>query len=579
MRRKALATLAILVLIGIAVFAFVEVAPPAMVLCGSMMDIEGGSETADGKWVNSYWVYLYTVRNAGDTIKFELKDLNEPHSTEIDARIKSAGSADVITIPYGSYWISLEVRKFYYGLRDSKTDGGSPESMIAFYKVTGWQTAVAPYDVTLNTYDNVGSLKSTVTELGVAGDPTLGWTTNNFTVGSGIMSAEIWDVGLISRTMTSPPSDLIIDYTPTGELRVFLWTNYESKLEWFHNNVPYFGAWSYQTLWDRALNGITPVYNVQNGVVERSKYKGLPTYVKTIPVSTPTDTELWNKMSNRNFSQISRPLDSMEWLDYGGVGAYAITFWTGTVNALVQLRVRSEVVDSWVWRPPYGIPQITSISDATAIGGDYATVRVDVKNIGMSMDTFTLKVRGTNFTYTVSPTQLNINKGTIGTFLVTLSTGIVTEQFRQSVEVEAVAQGSGRTAIAYFWLTLNPKPTNGNGGYGLIAGSVIDSRTKQGLANVSLTVGGKYGETKTGGSFLIEGVPAGSWALSVMATNYYPVQRQVSITKGITTNVGVIELTELGMKSWWEEYLLVIIAVVIAAIAIISGIAIARRKG
>jgi len=569
-----------LIILGLSVLLigavlYIAAPAPATLLSGSVMDIEGGREV-NGKWVEGWWVYTIVIDSTDSYLSFTLKDLEEPHPTDSDAEIKSAGTAKVVLERYTPYMISYPINKAYYGLPQSGWSMMQATSADAYYRVMGFASTVCPYKVSL--YRN-GSLVDS--KIGVAGDPTsVSWATMGFSVGTAPYNAVIKDVGLMSKGLSIPVVDLSVDYTPTGYTRVYSVTDHKAKLDEtlpVFNNI-FVGEWNYQGLWNDFLYNLSESPGITLfGADDRYRLKGMPSNVGLIDISKPSDGELWSKVN---------PPFPGDYEYAGGVRTEA----TGLIvaatrpdytSATITLRVRSELVDSWVWHEPQGIPDILPIDKVSATGASTAVATIKVKNVGNENDTFVVSVQPTNaWCSGVSPREQNIDVGKTGTFYATLDTQDVAQFESEQVFVKATAMGSGETDTAYFTLEIEPKPEpNGDDGVGRVSGKVVDSETKDGISGVRAVVGGKMADSDSSGNFLVDGVPVGVWMLTISADEYEGWQTDVSVSKDATTNIGTIELIRVAEGgSWLDEFGIIIAIGVAGALAAVFGVWWLRRK-
>lgn len=558
-------------LIGVAAFALVGLAPPAILLSGSVMDIEGGSEVG-GRWVNGFWVYSVLVDSRDDII-FTLKNLDEPHPTDSSASIRSSATMELTMDREQPYMVSYVVEKWYVAIQDSASDLGHPESAICFYRIKGFAGTVAPYRVNLEVYDNTGGLIKSESKLGVAGDPgKISWTTSSFNLGTGSEVVEIYDVGQIARGMGIPIVDLVVDYRQGGTHKVFAWSDYWSKLTEFQNwrQRQWFGGWDYSNLWNY-LNTLTSPGGID--LVMPTAVEGIPVSFSSIDLTSPSDTQLWSKLNNPSLYNLAGALNYRT----SSTGKQAISLQTNYTSALIQLRVSTEIVDSWVWRPPNGIPQIQPIDAYEAYGGEAFTARIMVRNIGTTSDTFVVSALGSGVGQLfVTPPEAKIEPGDTEYFYITFGVEDVSTEVKRYVTVKATAMGSRKTDERTFELTI--KPGNGSNGFGSVRGTVINSVTKNPIEGAYASVGGGSDTTNSVGVFFVEGVDAGNPTLYATHRDYRALDMSIAVTADVVTNVGTIELVPLGVKPWWEEYLVFIIIIAIGTVVAIAGIWWWRRR-
>jgi len=567
MRRKPLAAFVVLTLIAVAVFALVEIAPPATLLSGDMMDIEGGSEVS-GKWVGGFWVYSVLV-DSRDDIFFTLKNLDESHPTDASAQIMSLRTMNLTMDREQPYMVSYVVEKWYVAIQDSSSDAGHPESAICFYRIKGFAGTVAPYNVSLEVYDNTGQPVRSESKLGVAGDPSkISWTTSSFSLGTGSEVVNVYDVGQIARGMGVPVVDLVVDYRPGGTHKVFAFSDYWSKLEEFQDmrQRQWFGGWDYSHLWNY-LGTLTSPGGID--LVMPTTVKGVPISFSSIELTMPSDTQLWNKLNNPSEKNLAGALNYRT----SSTGKQAISLQTNFTSALIQLRVSSEIVDSWVWRPPNGIPQIQPIEAYNAYGGKEFTAKVGVKNVGTTSDTFVVSALGSGVGQLfVTPPEAKIGPSSTEYFYITFGVEDVGAETDRYVTVKATAMGSRKTDERTFKVTIKPT-TDGDDGFGSVKGAVIDSVTKNPVVGAYVSVGSGSDTTNSVGVFFVEGVEAGNPTLYVSHRDYRGSDMSVSISANVTTNVGTMELIPLGVKPWWEEYMIyIILAVALVVMGVVATV-------
>ncbi|MBA7626190.1 hypothetical protein ES703_33634 [subsurface metagenome] len=524
--------------------------------------------------MGGFWVYSVLV-DSKDDIFFTLKNLDESHPTDASAKIMSLRTMNLTMDREQPYMISYVVEKWYVAIQDSKTDYLHPESAICFYRIKGFAGTVAPYQVDLKVYDNAGRLINEDSELGVAGDPSkVTWTTPHFKLGISPEVVNIYNVGQIAAGMGVPVVDLVVDYRSGGTHKVFTWSDYWTKLGHFQDmrKRQLWGGWDYSDLWNY-LDTLTSPGGID--LVMPTAVKGVPISFSSIELTTPSDTQLWSKLKNSEYYDLAGALNSRT----KSTGKQVISLQTNYTSALIQLRVSTEIVDSWVWRPPNGIPQIQPINDYEAYGGKEFTAKVGVRNVGTTSDTFVVSALGSGVGQLfVTPPEAKIGPSSTEYFYVTFGVEDVGAETSRYVTVKATAMGSRKTDERTFKLTIKPSP-NGDDGFGSVKGAVIDSVTKNPVVGAYVSVGSGSDTTNSVGVFFVEGIDAGNPTLYASHRDYRGFDMSVSISANVTTNVGTIELIPLGVKPWWEEYMLyIILAVALVVMSIVVAV-LWRRRG
>jgi len=94
---------------------------------------------------------------------------------------------------------------------------------------------------------------------------------------------------------------------------------------------------------------------------------------------------------------------------------------------------------------------------------------------------------------------------------------------------------------------------------GTVRGRVTDAATQEGLASVSVTIGGRAGRTSADGEYVISAVPAGTDTLKVRSIGYGPTNRVITLARGQTLvadfalTAQAVGLSELVVTGYGEQ--------------------------
>jgi len=302
------------------------------------------------------------------------------------------------------------------------------------------------------------------------------------------------------------------------------------------------------------LRGVT-----QNFVTDRGEVVGIP-----------SDVTLWNEKP----SLYTKTVPETEYESWDrSTGKVAVYKLPGQgARAFVQVKAPANLFDAVVFKPPYGDPKITDVSDVTITGGGRATLTATVKNDGYTEDTFVPSLDlPKGMTVTKSPGEISIPKDETRTFEWELSVGEVESTHDESGSLEVKAKTSLESSSTSFTIHMkeSPGPKQKTGDLSV---TVLDKKTGAPIEGASVRVAGFYGVTDETGVAVFNDLSTGKQTVTVSKEPDYE-----SKSKDITIREGMNSVTfHLGApkpRIPWKK-----IAIVVSVVGAIGAFLYIGRK-
>lgn len=544
---------------------------------------------AEDSTVTGYWMFKLTV-DTRDEIAFTFTPDNmvTPLEADLDAgippgsEIRTEVTISAIFEPHGPPYISGPVGLRGYVYDDSSWPGN--EDRAWRYYALGypeWHVdgRHAPYDITIEE-DGIPIFGPQTYISGIRE----GWDTGIWIQLPYGMS--VYQFGQLTNGLVLPTDQYAyiwastnIDLPPSTHLVKL----YDLELAIVNATA---GHWPLGCLedradkWDEACGiGINCLGDrVGLGILDydgRLKLSEQPTILADFlePVYYPTGIiTRWTQSAGTLYQDTVPKDDEVGWDDLHWEFGWDTTNYTAiralphaSVMAELLLKVPADVFDSWVYRPPYGNPEIIDVVTPIATDGQRNIISFNVLNEGPTGDTFVANLIYPEVQIEQGPGRVYIAAGETGRFQFIISkpeTGL--DEYTLSGYVTVTAIGSNLSDRADFTQTWrgggNPQP-----GYGSIMGTVVDVHNNP-VERARVYCGGKVAFTDYGtGMFAIMDIAAGSQLLTIDAGDqgYRVLKTDVTVMQDEMVDVGVFVLTEIGAGSIWPYIALAVVMVVV----------------
>jgi len=463
MERKTILALAIIgILVAVAGVAGVIPTPaflkPMTVVSSDRMILEwqGTENPTTGELTATHWITTVSV-DQNDILEYQGGSEKQTYPDGSYAYTKS--SIYVKCAPKTPYFESYPLNEvqipLYADVYDSWTL--NPAYYFAYWEIPSWKSVHAPYQIEAKK-DSVYIQSPTIKTAGFAS-----WDNQNFVMGSGKDIVEVRNVGILSQGYAQPPTYAVM-YDPQGNPHIYDRQDIrDAMFAWneitVHSDpnaaIPNYMN-SYQKLWDVVLSKIPEVTTGNPKEAIHGLHEGVPTYY--IQPSANVGAPYVDKTNIYDNGALGKTIR----LVTTGVTAF-YNLPQGSLSALIQLRVSTEIADTFIWHPPNGVPDITSVtvSPTRIIRGETATVTVRVTNIGTSEDTIRVRVSGNDVAVSTAPYTQQVPKGESRTwqFVLTTSKNYVSD-VTSNLVITAEALGSGRSDTEYAYLPQDKTPVD-----------------------------------------------------------------------------------------------------------------------
>jgi len=548
---------------------------------------------AENGIVTGYWMFALTI-DTRDEIEFTFKDLVEnlaPNPAEgipPGSQVRTKATLSIIFEPKGPPYISGPIEKRGYVYCDAGLFGTDRAWQYYALAYPEWHVdgRHAPYDITV-VKDGISIFGPQTYISGIRE----GWDTGtNISLPYGIEVRQFGQLtnGLViptdryayiwtSTDINNPPSTHLVKL---DELERIIDTTCPDG--WIKG-----GFYDPADKWDEACEGDEGPGGLGAypglGIIERSTgtltMSEFPYILSDFlePVYYPTGILRFTESIPTLYHDTVPTKESVGWgsIHIGEFGSEATQYYAiralpqASVMATLILKVPASLFDSWVYRPPYGIPKVVGIVTPAAIDGQRNIISFDVRNDGPTGDTFVAELSYPDVQIQQSPGRVYIRENQIGRFQFIISRPRTeAEEYTLSGSVKITALGSGMTDTASF-----TQEWHGGGGpvqgSGSIMGTVVDEHLVP-IDRARVYCGGKVAFTDQTGMFSITDIAAGSQRLTIDAGNlgYDVLNTDVTVVKDQMTDVGTFVLQKIGaISGWvWVAVAVVIIAIVIGAL-------------
>lgn len=574
-----------LALIGIVLLAGIVALQPAMII-GSYQLSEYDLSTLDGTTVRGYWIINLSV-DQRDTIEFSISD--ESVSIPADpakgippgSEIRMDAIVSVVLRPAGPPYVSGPVRKWAFCYLDQ--DFGGTDRVWSFYSLADPMWHVdglhAPYEVSVKK-DGQTIFSPKIYVAGIRG----GWDTGTtIQLTSDIQLRQFGQLinGLVFPPAkwafwwheTSPNNSMWDRTKGTVSKRISPVSDFKTQISgsWGSLDVGWWDpTYNWRNVcWGLELNDVADYYSVYSPKLFGDR-EGVPGNVVPFPSDpitlyseiVPKDTEAWTgNMNAWNWKSTSTNYTAIWNLP------------EASATAVVQLKADASVFDSWIYKPPYGKPEIVKVVAPDWSAGSYGTVQVQVKNVGITEDSFIGELSlPSTIAITQGPGKVSIPEGETKTLSwdVTASPNEYDRDIVGTVKIVAINSGFEDTATVRFKLLA------GNSGPVTKVGSVrgiVKDEDGIPIKGATVSCGASWNYTSDQGSFLLTNIQVGSYTLEVNKDGYATHTESVSIVEAPITDVGVIILKRESPVPWG----LIIVGIAVA-LGAIGGVWWLRRK-
>ncbi len=585
MKRKHTAVLMASALIGIVLLSGYIVLQPAMII-GSYELSEYDLSTPDGTSVRGYWIINLSV-DQRDEIEFKIEGESVPipedpaNGIPPGSEIRMGSTVSVILRPAGPPYVSGPVRKWAFCYLDQGI--GGMDRVWSFYSLADPMWHVdglhAPYEVEVKK-DDLTLVLPTVYVAGIR----QGWD-----AGQTIQltpDIQLRQFGQLINGLVIPPAKWAFWWHETSpnnsmwdrdrgtvSVRISPLSDLKTQISgsWYNLDD---GWWDPTSNWRNvcyglSLGGVPNYYSVYAPELFGDR-QGVPNNV----VPFPSDPEtLYSEVVSKDEEDWTGNMNAWNWKS---TSTNYTAIWNlpgASVTAVVQIKADASVFDSWIYKPPYGDPDIVSVVAPDWSAGGYGTIQVQVKNVGITEDTFIGELSlPSTIAITQGPGRVSIPEGETKTLSwdVTASPSEYDQNISGTVKIIAINSGFDDTATVSF------KLWSGNDGPDIGVGSVrgiVKDEDGVPIRGATVSCGAGWGYTNDG-SFILSNIREGGYTLRVDKEGYASHTQSVSIITDQVTDVGEIIMRGESPIPW----VLIIAGIAIALVAIVGILLWRRRK-
>jgi hypothetical protein len=274
----------------------------------------------------------------------------------------------------------------------------------------------------------------------------------------------------------------------------------------------------------------------------------------------PADVEIWDRNPILHSETVERAHYDTYDSSTGEVAVYKLD--QGGSRAFVRIKAPISHFETVVNKPPYGIPEIVSVSDVSIIGGDQQYLKATVKNVGYTEDTIMPSLTLPSGVSVVSSAgEISIPAGESRTFEWVISSEKVDQEETVDGTIQFEAKTSGETSgTSTFSVTKEPgEPPTRTGSLSVYVqdgeGNPIQGATVE-MSGIEYT-------TDRNGRVIYEEVSLGTKKVTVTADEFGTKSKNVDIEEGsnsVTFNMAKAD------RSW----IIYVVIGIVAAIAVIA---------